>query len=480
MQVLAIDQGTTSTRALLMDETGRVTPVLSLAHRQSYPAPGHVEHDAEELLANVARCLSTGGAAAAVGIANQGESCLAWDSRDGRPIGPVIVWQDDRTAPMTAAMQGEGAGAEVMARAGLPLDPYFSASKLGWIVRNIPRAGELAATGRLRLGTTDAFFRDRLTGRFETDVATASRTSLMNLAAGEWDPELCRLFGVPIDALPAIGPTSGTLGDLPGGLALGVSIVDQQAALYGHGCRKPGEAKITFGTGAFAQCVTGGLRRPDKPGPLPTVAWQRAGEAVTYALDGGVYAAAAAVNWARGLGLFDGYEEIDGFDAAPAIDRGIAFVPALAGLGCPHWSRAARGSWLGLGLADGKADLMQALLEGIAFRSVEVLAAMDAEEPLSGAVSADGGLSRNRYFMGFLAEVCGHDLVLSDEAELTAAGLARMAAEAAGLDLPDATTRVAMSASGASRADARRRQFAAALRSVEAYAAFGPGAATVP
>ncbi|WP_439813608.1 FGGY family carbohydrate kinase [Zavarzinia sp. CC-PAN008] len=472
MTILAIDQGTTSTRALLMDEGGRLRPLASFTHRQIYPAPGHVEHDPDELLGHVARCLDAvaGLAIAAVGLDNQGESCLAWDAADGSPVGPVIVWQDDRTADVTAALEAEGAGAEVMARAGLPLDPYFSASKLGWIVRNLPRAGALAARGRLRLGTTDAFFRDRLTGRFETDVATASRTSLMNLATGQWDADLCRLFGVPIDALPAIGPTAGALGTLPGGLALGASIVDQQAALYGHGCRRPGEAKITFGTGAFAQCLTDGLRRPAQPGPLPTVAWQRAGEAVTYALDGGVYAAAAAVNWARALGLFQEHAEINGFAAARAIDRGIVFVPALAGLGCPHWHRGARGTWLGLGLGDGRADLMQALLEGIALRSAEVLAAMAAEQPFVGAVSVDGGLSRNPYFMQVLAEVSGRPLNLSDEAELTAAGVARMAAEAAGLDLPMAAAGRAVAAPPVPQAEDRRRRFAAALRAVQDFA----------
>jgi glycerol kinase len=470
MRVLAIDQGTTSTRALAMGADGRLAPLLAVEHRQHYPAPGHVEHDGEELLANVARCLSACDAADVVGLANQGESCLAWDALDGRPISPVLVWQDDRTAPVTAAMERDGAAPEVMARAGLPLDPYFSASKLGWIVARVPRARELAALGRLRLGTTDAFFRDRLTGRFETDVATASRTSLMNLATAEWDGELCRLFGVPVDALPAIGPTSGPLGTFAGGAALAASIVDQQAALYGHGCRAPGEAKITFGTGAFAQVVTGTLRRPEKRGPLPTVAWRRAGEGVTYALDGGVYAAAAAVNWARGLGLFSSYEEIDAFAAPAAIDRGIAFVPALAGLGCPHWNRSARGAWLGLALADGKADLMQALLEGVALRSAEVLAAMAAEQPFSRPVSIDGGLSQNRYFTGFLADVAGEALVLSDEPELTAAGLARMAAEAAGLDLPEGGGGAAMRATASIHSDARRRRFAAALRAVEGYA----------
>lgn len=465
MRIAALDQGTTSTRALVLDGGGHLHPVLSLPHAQHYPAPGHVEQDGEDLLENLVRCLQAADAQV-VGLANQGESCLAWDARDGRPICPVISWQDDRTAGAVAALAD--AAPEVLARAGLPLDAYFSASKLGWILRHVPAAADLAARGWLRLGTTDSFFRVRLTGRFATDMATASRTSLMNLATGEWDAELCRLFGVPMAALPEIGPTSGDLGGLPGGARLRASIVDQQAALYGHGCRAAGEAKVTFGTGAFVQCLTGRLVRPDPPGPLPTVAWQRDGAAVTYALDGGVYAAGAAVDWAQGLGLFADHAAIGGFAGPAAIDRGIAFVPALVGLGCPHWNRRARGAWLGLSLADGPGDLMQALLEGVALRTAEVLGAIAAVQPLRGALSVDGGLARNGYFTRFLAEVAGHALFLPDQTEQTAAGVARMAAEAAGLQLPeprpgDALARV-------SPQPVRLARFAAARRAVEAYA----------
>lgn len=468
MRIVAIDQGTTSTRALALDPEGRLQPILALPHAQTTPAPNHVEQDAQELLANVLRCLQTSGADV-VGLSNQGESCLAWDARDGRPLGPVITWQDDRTADVTAALARDGVGPMVMARAGLPLDPYFSATKLGWMLRHLPPVADAARQGHLRLGTTDAWFRDRLTGRFETDVATASRTSLMHLATGQWDTDLCQLFGVPMDALPKITPTSGDLGTLPGGARLAASIVDQQAALYGHGCRTPGQTKITFGTGAFVQCVTGGLVAPDGSGVLPTVAWQAMGEPVTYALDGGVYAAASAVNWARDLGLFTDYAQISAFPGS-AIDRGLAFVPALVGLGCPHWNRQARGAWLGLGLADGKADLMQALLEGIALRTVEVLTAMAKVQPVSGRVSIDGGLSRNPYFTGFLADTLGRDLFLSDEAELTAAGLAQMAAKAVGAQMPEARPGRLLTATKGVDGRARLARFAAARRAVEGYA----------
>ena len=469
MRIAAIDQGTTSTRVLILGADGGLVPVLSLPHGQSYPAPGHVEQDGEDLLSNIQRCL-TAAAADAVGLANQGESCLAWDARDGRPICPVISWQDDRTADVTTALEQRGAAPLVLARAGLPLDPYFSASKLGWIMQHVPQAAVLAAQGHLRLGTTDAFFRDRLTGRFETDVATASRTSLMNLETGAWDAELCDLFGVPIGCLPAIGPTSGDLGVLPGGAVLAASIVDQQAALYGHGCHRPGAAKVTFGTGAFVQCLTGPLVRPERPGPLPTVAWQKAGEPVTYALDGGVYSAASAVNWARGLGLFQDYAEISSFLAPPAVDRGIVFMPSLAGLGSPHWNRAARGAWLGLGLGDGKPVMMQALLEGVALRTAEVLAAMQALVEFDGPISVDGGLSRNGYFVQFLSEVAGHDLFLADEAEQTAVGLTSMAAEHFGIPQPGLRSGRQVQAVN-TRQIARLRVFAAARHAIEDFAA---------
>jgi glycerol kinase len=430
--ILAIDQGTTSTRALIVEADGHARQVLSLPHSQSYPQAGWVEHDGAELLANIRACIAAaeGEKVAAIGIANQGESCLGWDADTGVPVGPVIVWQDDRTRDVIATLP-EGAAALVLERAGLPLDPYFSGAKLAWILRNNATARALAKKGRLRLGTTDAFFRDHLTGRFETDITTASRTSLMNLGTGGWDDELCALFGVPQNCLPAITATTGDLGhirDLP----LTASVVDQQAALHGHGCRAPGDAKITFGTGAFALVLTGPLMRAQN-GPLPTVAWARRGEDAVFALDGGVYAASSAVNWARGLGLFSGWDAINSFDNGPAIARGLAFVPALAGLACPHWDRAARGAWLGLTLDTTPRDMSQAVLEGVAFRMAEVIAAMEAVQPLNAPIRIDGGMSANPWFCQFLADVLARPILVSDEAELTAVGTASLAAHGAGL-----------------------------------------------
>ena len=438
MRVLAIDQGTTSTRALAFDENGRMTEVASFSHRQSYPAPGRVEHDPLELLDHVRACIqaaSTLDDLVAIGIDNQGESCLAWDSETGEPAGPVIVWQDDRTTDIVRRLDAEGLAPLVMKRAGLPLDPYFSASKLAWILRENPRARELHTAGRLRLGTTDAFFLDRLCGRFVTDVSTASRTSLMSIDNCTWDAGLCRAFGVPIECLPEITATTGIFGMLACGsrdIPLSASITDQQAALHGHGCRRPGDVKITFGTGAFALAIDDRLGLHDTGGALPTVAWRKAGEDTVHALDGGVYCASSAVNWARGLGLFSSLDEISAFDRPPACTRGLTFVPALAGLACPHWDRQARGTWLGLALDTGRMDMMQALLEGIAFRAAEVLETLSRHTALNEPVSIDGGMTANSWFSQFLADSLEREILVSAQAELTALGVATLAAEGAG------------------------------------------------
>jgi glycerol kinase len=436
MTIAAIDQGTTSTRVLALQPDGGTAVVKALDHRQHYPRPGWVQHDPEELIANLRACAEAVPDAEAFGIDNQGESCLAWHAETKEAVSPVIVWQDSRVAEAIENLKRDGAEAETLARAGLPLDAYFSAAKLAWILEHNGEAQRLLAQGKLRLGTTDAFFLDRLTGRCVTDITTASRTSLMNLESGTWDTELCRLFGVPIEALPEIVATTGDFGALAVGghpAPVVASLVDQQAALYGHGCRAAGDAKITFGTGAFALMVTGPQiqRAPDK-GLLPTVAWQLSGERPVYALDGGVYAASAAVNWARSLGLFDGFEDLNALAGPPALESGLAFVPALSGLACPHWDRRARGLWIGLSMDHGKCDLMKAILEGVACRAAEVIAAMNALVHARGPLSIDGGLSRNPYFTRFLAEVLEREVQVSANAELTGSGTAQLAALACG------------------------------------------------
>jgi glycerol kinase len=274
---------------------------------------------------------------------------------------------------------------------------------------------------------------------------------------------------VPVEALPPIVPTTGSLGSLLCGgrrLPLTASVVDQQASLYGHGCRRPGDAKITFGTGAFTLAVTGKLLLSAEGGPLPTVAWQKAGEPPAYALDGGVYCASAAVDWARKLGLFTDYAEIDGFEHPPAITRGLAFVPALAGLACPHWDRAARGAWLGLSLDTGRRDMMQALLEGVALRTAEVVAAMGRLVPLAEPISIDGGMTANGYFCQFLADCLQSELIVSGHPELTAIGTAALAAEAAGR--PVAVPRLGRRIAPRATTETARERFASAIAAVQA------------
>jgi glycerol kinase len=439
--ILAIDQGTTSTRAFAIEADGTRRLVYARRHQQFHPRSGWVEHDGAEILADLRACLAQApDSVAAVALGNQGESCLAWDGRDGTPLGPIIVWQDDRTATQLEPLRGSDAEALSLSRCGLPLDPYFSASKLGWLVKVVPQATRLLQQGHLRLGTTDAWFRDRLCGTFATDVTTAARTGLLNLATEQWDQDLCALHGVPLTALPTITDSAGAVGvvDCAGrALPLLASLVDQQAALYGHGCRRPGDSKITFGTGAFALAVTGGLPSGDMggAGPLPTVAWRKDGQSCTYALDAGVYCASAAVDWARGLGLFRDFSEIEQFPGPPAISQGLAFVPALAGLACPHWNREARGLWSGLSLASSRLDLVRSVLEGVALRSAEALGAIETQIPLTGEVSIDGGLTGSPYFCQFLSTVLERPVRVSANPELTSLGLAMMAAETLGLDL---------------------------------------------
>lgn len=467
MRVVAIDQGTTSTRAFVPDGAGgRV--VCQRTHRQHHPRAGWVEHDPEELLAHIHECLEQAGQVETVGLANQGESCLAWDAETGRPLTPVIVWQDQRTAQAVQRLKDDGHEEETLARAGLPLDPYFSASKLAWIVENRPEARDLLGQGRLCLGTTDAFFLHRLTGRFVTDITTASRTSLMNLESGAWDERLCAMFGVPMEALPEIVPTMGALGTLRLGgrdVPITASVVDQQAALFGHGCRNPGDAKITFGTGAFALAIAGNTPpRRTAGGLLPTVAWQATGGPATWALDGGVYCAGSAVNWARSLGLFSNFVEIDSFAAPPAIERGLVFVPALAGLACPHWDRAAGGMWIGLSLETTAQDMMQALLEGIALRACEVVDTLAARAPVPDTISIDGGLSSNPYFCQFLADALQKRITVPAVQELTALGAAQMAACGAGLGAETGTVAPGRSHAPGPARPAWKARFAEAIR----------------
>lgn len=430
MKFGAIDQGTTSTRALMLSDEG-ANVLYAVTHQQRFPRSGWVEHDPHELLDNVRACAEALHDADALGLSNQGESCLAWDRKTAKSISPVIVWQDNRTADAIDRLKSDGHEDRIKQLCGLPLDPYFSASKLAWIFEHIPEAKTLHREKRLVLGTTDAFFLHHLVGRCVTDVTTASRTGLMNLETLNWDEDLCELYGVPLDTLPEIASTHGEYGNvnLNGrNVPLKASVVDQQAALYGHGCREPGDAKVTLGTGAFALSLSG--QAPligNVDGLLPTLAWRLGDETPAFALDGGVYNAGSAVNWAQSIGLFSDFHQIETFDRPPAIERGITFVPALSGLACPHWRRDARGAFEGLTLGTDAQDMAQAVLEGIALRIGEVIFAMNNATPIGNTLSIDGGLSNNPYICQILANITQRRIVVAEHPELTAIGCAQMA-----------------------------------------------------
>jgi glycerol kinase len=436
-RILAIDQGTTATKAYTLDPAGQFAFCFSAEHPQIYPQPGWVEHDPETLLENVRKSIEVSADFNAIGIANQGETVIAWDGQSGKPVYNAIVWQDQRTAEFTEALKAEGAEPLTLERAGLPLDPYFSASKMRWILKNIPRAADLLEKGRLKIGTSESFFIYRLTGEYVTDVTTASRTSLMNLATCAWDPELCEIFEIPLDILPEIRPTVGRFGVLKSNgreVALTASVVDQQAALLGHGCYAPGQIKATFGTGVFALANVGEHIRSDhRRGILSTVAWQLAGRKPVYAVDAGVYNAGSAVNWTQKLGLFEDFGEIDRFDRPCTASRGLVFVPALSGLACPYWDRSAAGLWLGMSLETTREDMCQAVLEGIAFRTAQLLDGIFHLTGRQDSLSVDGGLVNNSYFRQFLADVAQCKIVVPASIDITAYGTGHLALIGSGL-----------------------------------------------
>ena len=421
---VAIDQGTTSTKAFKSNADGVVTEVGRHSHRQIHPRPGWVEHNAAELVDAVRSLCADAGGAAGVGIANQGETVVPWDARSRRPLHNAIVWQDDRTRGAIEKLRAAGVEALTLERAGLPLDPYFSAAKLRWLLDHVEGARKLAAAGRLRLGTSDAFFLDNLTGVCATDVSTASRTSLINLRTLQWDMELCRAFGVPVECLPEIRPTVGDFGVIGAtGAPVRASVVDQQAALFGHGCREPGDIKITFGTGAFALGLTG--TEPlmgNNAGLLPTCAWRVEGSSAHYALDGGIFTAGSAIDWLKSVGLVDRLTDFDFSRGEPVALRGLMFVPAQAGLGCPYWDHTARALWIGMDLATGKADLCRAVYEGLALRAAQLVRAIRSVTGIR-RISIDGGLSRSPYFTQLLADALAQTVFVAESPDLTSKGL---------------------------------------------------------
>jgi glycerol kinase len=450
--ILAIDQGTTSTRAILFDREARVVAFAQRELKQHYPEPGWVEHDPEDIWRDtlaVAREALAGigiGQIAAIGITNQRETAVVWDRATGEPIHRAIVWQDRRTTERCAALKAEGAEPLVSEATGLLLDPYFSATKVAWILNHVAGARERAERGELAFGTIDSFLLWRLTGGavHATDVTNASRTSLFDIRANRWDGELCRLFGVPEAILPEVhensrvfGATAASLFDAPIPIA-GIA-GDQQAALFGQACFAPGMAKSTYGTGCFLLLNTGAEAVRSRHRLLTTPAWRSAGQ-TTYALEGSIFVAGAAVKWLRdALGVIGDAAETDALAAQVPDSHGVYMVPAFVGLGAPHWEPDARGAIFGLTLDAGFAHLARAALEAVAYQTFDLVEAMAADGAAPPAeLRLDGGMAANGWLCQFLADVLQVPVERPRNLETTALGAAFHAGLATGV-WPDLT-----------------------------------------
>ena len=436
--LLGIDEGTSAVKAILFDEQLRPLAEARRTKPLSHPQPGWVEQDPEAIVTAVVEAVGelleqAEGEVVACGLDHQGESVLAWDAESGEPLTPVVTWQDKRSLEVLDRLVADGADAEVRERSGLPLDPYFSAGKLSWLLEHDDAVRSAAGAGTLRLGTVDSFLCDRLGAGFATDPATASRTQL---GAPEWDPRLLEIFGLPLGALPQIADTAGDLGMLshpswPVDLPLRARCPDQQAALAGAGCVEPGLAKATYGTGVFVLAHAGTERPKPSGGLLPTVAWRVDG-VVEWALDGGVFTAGALLEWLTGeLGLAADPPALDAAAARAGGSRGVKVLPALSGVGAPWWRPDARAVLAGMTAASGPGEIGYAALEGIAWRVADVLAAIRETVSID-VLRVDGGLTRSETLIRLQAEAAGVS-VQRGSVDATAAGAAALAAVGAGL-----------------------------------------------
>ncbi len=446
--VLALDQGTTSSRAIVFDAEGRRIAAAQAEFPQIYPVPGWVEHDPETLwrtqLATAREALALAdvrpGELAAIGIANQRETTVAWDRRTGLPLHNAIVWQDRRTAGAVERLTAAGHGELLRARTGLPPDPYFSGTKIAWLLDEVPGLRARAARGEVAVGTVDSWLAYRLTGgRLHiTDASNASRTLLYNLHTRRWDPELLDLLRVPANVLPEVRMSAEVYGEATveglAGVPLAALIGDQQAALAGQRCLRRGLAKNTYGTGCFMLMHAGAMPVASRHGLLTTVAWDIGGQ-VEYALEGSVFMGGAVVQWLRdGLGLIRTAAEVEALARQVPDSGGVYLVPAFAGLGAPHWDPYARGTLCGLTRGTKAAHLARAALEAIAFQVDDLFAAMtaDAGVPIA-ELRVDGGAAANALLMQFQADLLQVPLVRPAMAEATAFGAALLAGRAVGL-----------------------------------------------
>jgi glycerol kinase len=447
--ILAIDQGTTSTRAIVFD--GALTPVATAQQEfpQLYPAPGLVEHDPEDIwattLATMRAAVDQAGIrpqdVAAIGIANQRETSVVWDRRTGRPIHPAIVWQDRRTAEICAVLRGNGCEPLISARTGLLLDPYFSATKIAWILDHVEGARAAAGAGRLAFGTIDSFLLWRLTGGkvHATDATNAARTLLLDIHRGEWDAELCKLLAVPTALLPEVRDCAGEFGTtevLGAPIGIRAMVGDQQAATVGQGCFAPGMLKSTYGTGCFALLNTGLAPVASRNRLLTTIAYQLDGKR-TYALEGAIFIAGAAVQWLRdALKLIVAAPDVNALAAVADPAEQIYLVPAFVGLGAPWWDANARGALYGLTRKSGVPELARAALEAVGYQTRDLLDAMRADWPAAAAdtvLRVDGGMAASDVTMQFLADILAAPVDRPAVMETTALGAAYLAGHAAGL-----------------------------------------------
>ena len=450
--ILSIDQGTTSSRAVVFDRAGQPVAIAQREFAQHFPQPAWVEHDANEIwqtqLAVMQEVLLRAGISAtqlrAIGLTNQRETTVLWDRQTGEPVAPAIVWQDRRTAAHCEALRAAGLADKIMRKTGLVLDAYFSGTKLAWLLDHVPGARARAERGELAFGTVDSWLVWKLTGGrvHATDPSNASRTLLFNLKKSAWDPEMLALLRIPAAVLPQVLPSCGVVAETDAPL-LGVSVPiagwagDQQAALFGQACFAPGMAKNTYGTGCFMLMNTGQQPVASKHRLLSTVAWQGPADAEharAYALEGSVFMAGATVQWLRdGLQVIQSAPEVETL-AASVPDTGDVFlVPAFAGLGAPDWDGQARGTLLGMTRGTSRAHIARAALEAIALQTADVFHAMSADSGLQlQELRVDGGASRNNLLMQIQANVLGVPVVRSQVSETTALGAAYLAGLATG------------------------------------------------
>ncbi|MDR0239689.1 MAG: glycerol kinase GlpK [Deltaproteobacteria bacterium] len=446
--ILALDQGTTSSRAILFDHGGNVVALSQKEFPQIFPEPGWVEHDPLEIWSTqvgvasetLAKSGVKHGDIAAIGITNQRETTVVWEKRTGKPLYNAIVWQDRRTADFCKQLRDRGLNTIFNERTGLVLDPYFSGTKVRWILDNVPGARKQAEAGELLFGTIDAWLIWKLTGggMHATDPSNASRTLMYNIHNGAWDGELLDILGVPSGMLPQVADSSAVYGKtLPeffgGAITIAGIAGDQQAAAFGQACTKKGMAKNTYGTGCFMLLNIGTEATPSENKLLTTVAW-KIGRNMEYALEGSVFMAGASVQWLRdGLGIIERSSDVESLASSVPDNGGVFVVPAFAGLGAPHWDPYARGAILGISRATTKAHIARATLESIAYQTADVLEAMQDDSGVSlNELRVDGGASRNDLIMQFQADILGLPVVRPKVTETTALGAAYLAGLAVG------------------------------------------------